>query len=419
MNRLAWQLILAFLFCLIPIKHSLAENSISIAVSDDNEISIEQYAASGDYLIIWTAPEYGFRGTHRNMARMLSEHNIEVWLADVVDSLFLPQGSSSIKQLSGQYIADLIEQAHKITAKRILVAGDSYATLSALTGAHQWQQRQHKDNYFVGAILFSPYTYASIPPLGELPEYMPIVSTTNIPLMVYQATGSGTFNQFQILMDKLQQHGNPVYTRMVPGIMSLYYEDPPSKQMIEQARRLPANVSKMIVMLDKHEVPDKVIPLPEKNDIQSGIDVQLKSFSSHIKPVAIDLQDTEGKSFIKKHYRDQVTLVNFWATWCPPCIEEIPSLNRLNQKMRGLPFELISINYAEDKQTIEKFMKQVDVNFPVLLDYNGEFSKQWQVITYPSTFVIDKRGVIRYGVNAAIEWDDPGLIKILTALSHE
>ena len=84
--------------------------------------------------------------------------------------------------------------------------------------------------------------------------------------------------------------------------------------------------------------------------------------------------------------------------------------------MADVPFELISINYAEDTKTIVEFMKQVNVEFPVLLDQNGEFAKQWNVISYPSTFIIDSKGIIQYGVNAAIEWDDPEVIQKIKAL---
>ena len=91
-------------------------------------------------------------------------------------------------------------------------------------------------------------------------------------------------------------------------------------------------------------------------------------------------------------------------------------MNRLKMKMSDFPFELISINYAEDSQTILDFMKEVNVEFPVLLDPEGNFAKQWQVITYPSTFVIDTQGKIKYGVNAAIEWDDPEFIEKIKSL---
>jgi peroxiredoxin len=84
--------------------------------------------------------------------------------------------------------------------------------------------------------------------------------------------------------------------------------------------------------------------------------------------------------------------------------------------MEGLPFELISINYAEDKATVNDFMQKIKVDYPVLIDKDGAFARQWNVISYPSTFIIDPQGKIRYGVNSAILWDDPDLINTLKAL---
>ena len=366
--------------------------------------------------MVWLAPEYGFRSSHRAMAARLAEEGIEVWQSNIVESLFLPQGTTSLKQLDGKYIADVIEHAHKTTGKKIVVAGDSYATSSALIGAHQWQQRKHADRYLIGAVLFTPYTYAYIPPLGLAPEYMPIVEATNIPLMIYQARGSATIGNFDLLLNKLQQHNNPVYSRYVPVVMSLFYQEPPTQAMRDNARPLPGNIKTMIAVLEKHEVPLEPVPLNVAMTSKSGIDVLLKEYKGTTGPLPINMKDINGNSVRKDSYAGQVTVVNFWATWCPPCIEEIPSLNRLKNKMTGMPFELISINYAEDDKTIREFMKQVKVEFPVLLDRNGEFAKQWNIITYPSTFVIDSTGKIQYGVNAAIEWDSPEVVQKLKAL---
>lgn len=84
--------------------------------------------------------------------------------------------------------------------------------------------------------------------------------------------------------------------------------------------------------------------------------------------------------------------------------------------MTGSHFELISINYAEDEKAIREFMKNVNVEFPVLLDRDGNFARKWNVITYPSTFIIDVNGKIKYGVNAAIKWDDPEVIQKINSL---
>lgn len=84
--------------------------------------------------------------------------------------------------------------------------------------------------------------------------------------------------------------------------------------------------------------------------------------------------------------------------------------------MKGPDFELISINYAEDTDVIQQFMKKINVEFTVLLDHSGEFAKKWNVVSYPSTFIINKQGKVVYGVNAAIEWDSPEVIDKLRAL---
>lgn len=99
---------LALALQLAMVAQVLAAEEISVPVADDNEIIVDRFPAEGDYLLLWFAPEYGFRQAHRSMAQRLLGQGIEVWQADVVESLFLPQGSTSLKQLEGGYVADLI-----------------------------------------------------------------------------------------------------------------------------------------------------------------------------------------------------------------------------------------------------------------------------------------------------------------------
>jgi thiol-disulfide isomerase/thioredoxin len=398
------------------VNTSVAAEEIVAAVSDGVDITITRFPAQGEYLLIWLAPEYGFRSAHRSLANKLSEQKIEVWQADIVESLFLPQGNSSLKQLDGKYVADLIEYARELSGKKIVIAGDSYAAMSALLGARHWQSRSQADPYLVGAILFSPYSYAYIPPLGLPPEYQPIVESTNIPLVIYQALNSGIVGQFDQLLVKLRTNDSPIYTSMVPNVMSLFYEEKPTPAMKNSARPIPASIRQMLPVLARHEIPAQPVPLKKMLTAKSGIDIYLKDFNGNSEPAAFTLPDIDGNTMIKSDFTDKVTVVNFWASWCPPCIEEIPSLNRLKQKMQGRPFELISINYAEDRKTVLSFMQRVKVDFPVLLDHSGTTAHRWNVITYPSTFVIDRQGKFRYGVNAAIEWDAPELIQKLESL---
>ena len=148
----------------------------------------------------------------------------------------------------------------------------------------------------------------------------------------------------------------------------------------------------------------------------TGLDAQLKSYVGNPNPNPIALKDINGKSYNISEYKDRVIVVNFWATWCTPCIKEIPSLNNLRKAMHDKSFELISINYAEKAETIREFMKMVNVEFPVLLDEEGKESAKWKVIAFPSTFVIGKDGLIHYGVNAGIEWDTPEVLDTINRM---
>jgi thiol-disulfide isomerase/thioredoxin len=412
-------LFLSFALSFLLSSFSAAQEETLLTVSSGEEISAIQYPADGEYLMLWFAPEYGLRKAHALLAQQLSEQQgIEVWLVDLAESLFLPQGPASIRALDNRIAAELIEIAHQRSQKKVVVSSDGYGAITALSAVHQWQKRKPETAYLAGAILFSPHVYTGVPALGVLPEFMPVAAATNIPIMIYQARGSGTTVHFERLKEQLQSHENPVYSQLLPELSSLFYDHEPSEVMQRQLTRTGANMKKIIRMLERHELPLIANELKPQTQRINGIDIALKPFKGNNKPYAIQLQDAQGELFQKNHYAGQVTLVNFWASWCPPCVEEIPSLNRLQKELANESFELISINYAEDKATINEFLKKVKVEFPVLLDIDGQYSKNWKVTTYPSTFVINKDGEIQYGVNAAIEWDAPEVIKKLRSMAQ-
>ena len=87
--------------------------------------------------------------------------------------------------------------------------------------------------------------------------------------------------------------------------------------------------------------------------------------------------------------------------------------------MQGKPFELVSVDYAEDAGLVREFLHTVEVDFPVLLDADGRVSASWNVLVYPSSFVIGPDGRIVYGVNGAIHWDDPAVVAQLDALVQQ
>ena len=129
------------------------------------------------------------------------------------------------------------------------------------------------------------------------------------------------------------------------------------------------------------------------------------------------LKDMAGNDVHLKDLQGKVVLVNFWATWCPPCRGEIPSMMKLNAAMAGKPFQMLAISIDEGgKAAVEEYFKQSGTNLPALLDTDKKISKLYGTTGVPETFVVDKKGVILKKVVGAMEWSDPQVIQALNEM---
>lgn len=404
-------------FVVFPVQGELV---LDIPILDE-ELQIIQYPAQGEHLVIWVAPGFGSHERAFNTSQALAEKGIEVWHVDLADSLFLPKSTSTMRGLSGKYMAGLIHEAHRRSQKKITLLTRSYGALPLLKGVRQWQIENSKHSpaktpYLSGAILFSPEMYDGIPSLGLDPIYSPISYASNIPLVIYQADKRGNRWQLDELMENLRAGGSAVFLKVMPQVTGVFYSGDKSSATLTMLQRLPDELARVIDLLDRLPTPVQAAPDPQKRTIVAhGLDTELRPFVGDPFPHDLDLKNASGERVKRTDYRNKVTVVNFWATWCPPCIREIPNLNGLRQQMSGKAFELISVNYAEDEKRVLEFLKQVNVEFPVLMDRDGRVSAQWKVLLFPSTFIIGPDGLIRYGVNGAIHWDSP---EVVGALQH-
>jgi len=399
-------------------KLSLPDTEVTVVTHDGNDLTLYQYPASGGDLVIWIGGN-GWHDRTTQLAMDFSAKGIEVWQIDFAEALMQTSSRSFLRNLDARYVADIIDAAHQRTGKRVVLLAQAFGAIPILRGATLWQQRKNHSGTLLGAILFSPDLATGLPPLGKDLEYLPIARATNIPIMIYQGSLHSSPRQFSLLLAELNKNNPHVFFNILPGVNSSFYKEETGVASLELLKALPGKSNDLFRLFETLPAKVSTITYAQPEQIPTRRpDIQLNAFQGNPLPPTIDLNDASGKRFRLDDYRGKVTVVNFWASWCPPCVAEIPSLNRLREKMRGQPFELISINYAESPGKIREFMQQVSVEFPVLLDPDGKVSQRWNVIGFPSTFVIGRDGKIHYGVNAAIHWDAPEVVNALKALNR-
>ena len=131
------------------------------------------------------------------------------------------------------------------------------------------------------------------------------------------------------------------------------------------------------------------------------------------------LPDLEGRTVDLGDYRGQVVLVNFWASWCSPCVEEMPGILHLEAAMRDTPFAVIGVNVAEARLRVRTAAQRLGLDFPVLLDRDQAAFRAWGAEVLPTSYVLDVDGRIRYVAQGPLDWDDAAIVGKLKALAAE
>jgi len=133
----------------------------------------------------------------------------------------------------------------------------------------------------------------------------------------------------------------------------------------------------------------------------------------------LNARDLGGTSRSLADYRGKVVLLNFWASWCPPCLREMPSMERLRIKMAGRPLEIVALASAEGPDDVKGFLSKMKLSFPILLDADGSNTKRWKVFALPTSFLLDAKGRVRYVLTGPTEWDEGEALKIIESMLEE
>ena len=133
-------------------------------------------------------------------------------------------------------------------------------------------------------------------------------------------------------------------------------------------------------------------------------------------PVVINLKDMNGKNVSLSDFKGKIVFLNFWTTWCPTCRIEMPSMEKLHQKLKNKDFAMVTINLQESASQVKGFFKEFKLSFTALLDTTGEVGASFGIRAIPATYILDKDGRIIGQVNGPREGDSKEAIALFENL---
>ncbi len=127
------------------------------------------------------------------------------------------------------------------------------------------------------------------------------------------------------------------------------------------------------------------------------------------------VQDSTSKVTLSQ-FKGQVVVLNFWATWCPPCVEEMPSLVQMQQKMKAKGITVLAVSVDADDDAYRKFLEDHNVNLLTVRDGDQKANDLYGTFKFPETYIIDRNGIVRRKFIGAVDWTEPDVLEYLGKL---
>jgi len=132
-----------------------------------------------------------------------------------------------------------------------------------------------------------------------------------------------------------------------------------------------------------------------------------------------NLEDQDGNFMKMSDFKGKVVIINFWATWCPPCRKEMPSMQRAWEKLKQEGIVMLAINVGEDSDQIFAFTAEYPVEFPLLMDRDSSVVRQWKVRGLPTTYIVNPAGKLVYQAIGDREWDSDEIMNQIRRLKKD
>ena len=130
----------------------------------------------------------------------------------------------------------------------------------------------------------------------------------------------------------------------------------------------------------------------------------LIKFGEKIKAPNFIIKELNGNTVSLEDYRGKIVFLNFWATWCPPCRAEMPSMEKLHIQFKNEDFAILAIDLQENAGKVKAFKQQYELSFPILLDSDGSVSAAYGVMSIPTTYLVDRNGYLLGGALGPRDW---------------
>lgn len=382
-----------------------------LSVPSGAEIPVTVHSASAGPRVLWLPSEYGMRPYPQTVAAELASRGLETWVVDLHSGYFAPAGRNSLDDMPIEDLASIVTRAGKDGRPVILIATGRGAQL-AIRATRALQEADAQTPPVQGLLLFHPYLYSTRPQAGSDADYLPVARAVNVPVYLVQPELSAKFWRMESTTAALEAGGAEVYRHTLPGLTDGFHlrdeADLSTAEIAYRSQQLPRLIERAVHLLNRRPAPVTAAPLPSSDAVNTRSTQALGLRPLDPAPAPpLAMQALDGNTYALEDYRGEVVLLSFWASWCPPCVEELPSLNRLKADFGDRGLRILSVDVGEPRSVVESFLEKIPVEFPVLHDLHGETVDDWKVYAYPTNYLIDRQGRLRFGHFGALDWNLP------------